>query len=253
MRALEPRPPYDLLAERFRGRSQNEEDGITLGIFERAGATNRRFVELGCGSNGGNSGFLAAELGWSGLMVDARDDFVEEARALNPSTIVGVSTWITRDNVNSLISDHDLAGEVDLLSIDIDGNDYWLWEAITICNARLVITEYNSIFGPNRAVAVPYADDFDRHRVKGLGRVYYGASLAAFAALAGRKGYRLVAVEPRGTNAFWLRTDVAPELRPQDHVTSYRLLDKHRAELRKIGDVFSELKRRNLPLIDVAG
>jgi hypothetical protein len=249
--SLDPEAPYNLMAGRFRGRSQNEEDGITLGIFERAGVTTRRFVELGCGRNGGNSGFLAAELGWSGLMVDAQDDLVAEASALNPATIVGVAAWLTRDSVNSLIEQHGFGGEIDLLSIDVDGNDYWIWEALTVCSPRLVIAEYNSIFGPQRSVVVPYSDNFDRHEHKGLQRVYYGASLQAFAALAKQKGYRLVAVEPRGVNAFWLRDDVANELPAQPARSLYRLLDKHRAQLERLGDVFAELERRGLPLVEV--
>lgn len=245
-------PNARLVAKRFKGSSQNEEDGVTLAIFEEAGVVDATFVELGCGSNGGNSGHLARELGWTGLMVDTDPGLVAQARRANPSGIVPITAWVTRDNVNDLVREHGPHGEVDLLSVDIDGNDLWIWLALEACRPRVVITEYNSIFGAQRAVSVPYSADFDRHRERKLQRVYYGASLRAFHLVALRRGYRLVAVEPRGVNAFWVREDVAPALPAVDPGEAYRLLEKHQRELARLGgDVFTVLEERELELVDV--
>ena len=74
-----------------------------------------------------------------------------------------VAAWITRDNINTLITGQGYAGEVDLFSLDLDGNDYWIWESVTASSPRVLIMEYNSMFGPDRAVTIPYDPQFDRH------------------------------------------------------------------------------------------
>ena len=246
--------PSRLTAQRFRGWSQNEEDGITLALMnEMGGPGTRRFVEIGCGDNGGNSGFLALECGWSGLMVDGDASRIAVARALYAGGPVSVvQTWITREKINELIQMHGLDGDIDLLSIDIDGNDYWIWEAIHVCRPRAVIVEYNSLFGADLAVTVPYRDDFN-HKQGGKG--YYGASLQALTHLATRKGYRLVAVEPRGVNAFFLRNDMAPHVPACDPRASFRSLDKisYRNILRKLqADPVGYFSNKGLPLVDVS-
>jgi hypothetical protein len=202
--------PERLTAQRFGLQSQGDEEGILLALLHAGGGRTRRFVELGCGGNGGNSGLLASELGWNGLMVDAREDPVAECRLRFSSDRVTVAQhWITRENVNDIIREHGLAGEVDVLSIDIDGNDYWVWEALAEASPRVVVIEYNARFGPERAVVVPYDPAFDR---RGGPKSYFGASLSALAKLAERKGYRLVTTEPGGANAFFVRDDVATDV-----------------------------------------
>jgi Methyltransferase FkbM domain len=201
--------PERLTAQRFRILSQNTEDGMVLAVFREAGIRTARFVEIGCGTNGGNSGFLARELGWSGVMIDASADAIARARLrFNAERVHLVEATVTRDNINELLRRHGIEGEIDLLSIDIDGNDYWVLDAIDVCSPRLLVCEYNAGFGPRRKVSVPY----DEERVHERGSKYFGASLAALTSLARRRGYRLVAVEPRGANAFLLREDVAPSI-----------------------------------------
>lgn len=245
--------PNRLIAQRFRGMSQNEEDGITLALLQEMGPGSRRFVEIGCGDNGGNSGFLAQECGWTGLMVDGDASRIAVARALYGGGPVSVAqAWITREKINELIQMHGLDGDIDLLSIDIDGNDYWIWDAIHVCRPRLVIVEYNSLFGADLAVTIPYREDFFS---KKYGKGYHGASLQALTHLAARKGYRLVVVEPRGVNAFFLRNDVAPHVPPCDARESFRSLDKiaYRNILRKLeADPVGYFSKRGLPLVDVS-
>jgi hypothetical protein len=237
-------PPYDLQAERFSFSSQNDEDGLVLALFKRIGMTNCRFVEFGCGMNGGNSGFLASELGWHGLMVDARDDAIRKiVIRFTGHNVTARHLALTTDNVNPLIEETGFAGEIDLLSIDIDGIDYWIWQAITACNPRMVAIEYNWLFGPDMAVTVPYSATFD---VSAIGlRSYHGASLAALVHLGRTKGYRLVATER--INAFFLRQDVAPEIQEIDAKRGYRA-PLNFANARK---VFADLERSGLALTTV--
>ena len=200
--------PERLTARRFRLSSQNQEDGLTIALLNEVGATSCRFVEIGSGLSGGNSGFLARECGWSGLMVDGHAAHMVQVGRRFP-TAKAVAAWVTRENINDLITANDCAGEVDLFSLDLDGCDYWIWEAMTVCSPRIVILEYNSMFGPDRAVTIPYDPKFDRHRHH---TAYYGASLAALTRLSARNGYRLLAVDPNGLNPFFLRNDRDPVL-----------------------------------------
>jgi hypothetical protein len=173
---------------------------------------------------------------------------VEYAGRRFPRT-TAVSAWITPESVNALLEEHGYAGEVDLLSVDVDGNDYWVWKAITTCSPRVLMLEYNSMFGPERAVTVPYDPKFSRrdHRF-----CYYGASLAAMTRLSASKGYRLVAVEPTGVNAFFLRNDVGLEIPACEPSRVYRIPDKYNQLIReKQLDVFKWVEESGRRLIDV--
>lgn len=243
--------PHVLAGQRFRLRSQNEEDGIILALMKAGGAKTRRFVEIGSGSTGGNAATLAADFGWSGLMVDASRKAIEHARqtfASNPG-VVAVRALVTPDTINALVEQHGFAGEVDLFSIDVDSIDYWLLDALTVCQPRVLIMEYNALFGPDRAVTLPNAPKPD-HAPKG----YSGASLAAIEKLARRKGYRLVLCEESGINAFFLRDDVAPAVPALTPAAAYRpWIDKHDATgmKRKDIDIDIVIRRSGLPLVEV--
>ena len=243
--------PYAIAGQRFRLRSQNEEDGIILALMKAGGLKTRKFVEIGSGSTGGNAATLAADFGWSGLMVDASRKAIEQAKttfAFNPG-VQAVRAMVTPDTIDALITNHGLAGEVDLLSIDVDSIDYWLLEGVTTCSARVLIMEYNALFGPARAVSLPNAP-----RPADAPKGYSGASLAAIEKLARRKGYRLVLCEESGINAFFLRNDVAPEVPGLTVAQAYRpWIDKHDVTGLKEKDIdIDEVVRRSgLPLVEV--
>ncbi|SME98508.1 hypothetical protein SAMN06265365_107176 [Tistlia consotensis] len=218
LEALSGRPadPLDLDARRFSLLSQNEEDGYVLALLGHCGAPNRSFVELGSGRTGGNSGLLAQTAGWRGLMVDANPEATPVAAARFGLTgrVKVVTDFVTPDNVDRLIEEAGLAGEVDLFSLDIDSFDYWVLKAMTACSPRLMILEYNDRFGPEARVTVPLGSQELSRR-----RHYFGVSLAALTALAGERGYRLVACDSAGTNGFFVRQDLAPALptrRPEE-------------------------------------
>jgi hypothetical protein len=205
--------PQDLLSSRFRLWSQNEEDGITLALLDRIGSPTRRFVEIGAGVNGGNSGFLAKECGWTGAMFEIDADRARTLQRRFAPGVTAVAARVTRENINDLLLESGVIGDIDLLSIDIDGSDYWVWEGLSACHPRLVIVEYNPHFGLTRSVVVPYDARFDRHEFKVPRRAYYGASLPALVRLGARKGYRLVLAEPRGVNAYFVRDDLGADLK----------------------------------------
>jgi hypothetical protein len=205
--------PHNVLSQRFHLWSQNEEDGITYALFALVSATSCRFMEIGAGVNGGNSGFLAEVCGWTGLMVDGSAERVDRLTArFGRFGVRTQAAWITTDNINQLVVEHGLTGDLDLFSLDIDGNDYWVWRTLDACSPRVVIVEFNPSFGPTRAVTVRYDPGFDRGRYAAICPQFHGASLEAFVRLGREKGYRLVLVEPTGTNAYFLRNDVGVEI-----------------------------------------
>jgi hypothetical protein len=236
-------PPRKLLrASRFGDTSQNEEDGLLLEVFRRIGVTDRRFVEIGCGVNGGNSGFLARECGWGGLMIDGRSGAIDKVSILYASEdVVAECHLMSRENINSILEKAGFTGEIDLLSIDVDGNDFWLWDALTICRPRVVIIEYNYLLGPTAAVTIPYAADF--RLPEAATRAYRGASIEAMVRLGKRLGYRLITSER--INAVFLRDDV-----PSDLPTLTASL-AHQAPANRVKDVFGKLSHKGLSLVPI--
>ena len=242
--------PEKLSARRAKFLSNDEDDGLIMALFAEIGVEHHTFAEIACGSNGGNSGFLALECGWRGLMVDAAPERVAAARHLfRYSNVAFLESIVTRDNVNQMLVDGGLGGGLDLLSLDIDGNDYWIWEALTVVSPRLVVIEYNSYFGSDRSVAVPYDPQFDRHTEA---KYYYGASIQAMTRLAARKDYRLVATEPRGHNAYFLRNDIAPSIPAADPSSAWRLLDKYEKRRAKgLEDPYDFARRTGATLVEI--
>ena len=190
--------------------SQWGEDGIIQFLLRHVPIENKVFVEFGVQDYvESNTRFLAANDRWSGLVIDGSVDNVERIRKSDffwRSDINAVCAFITRDNINDLIRSAGTSGDIGLLSVDIDGNDYWVWEAIDVVSPRIVVVEYNSRFGAERAVTVPYDPAFARAAAH-HSMIYYGASLPALAALGQRKGYALVGCNSAGNNAFFVRKD----------------------------------------------
>ena len=124
---------------------------------------------------------------------------------------------MTRGGVNALLRDHGFQGDIDLLSLDLDGVDYWIWDAIEAVTPRVVVVEYQDMLGPDRACTVPYADDFSCENFPKTGGMpnFAGASLGAFVKLGRRKGYRLVGVNRYGFNAFFVRVGLGADLIPE--------------------------------------
>jgi len=236
-------------ARRFHLRSQNEEDGILLELLERAGWGHRRFVEIGSGATGGNAALLAYECGWSGLMIELAPKAAERARvrfAANAATQV-LCERVTPENVNVLLERHGYATDVDLLSIDIDSYDYWVFEALR-ATPRVLMLEYNARFGPDRRVTIPRDQP-----VAGAPKGYGGASLAALTDLASRKAYRLVVCEDAGVNAFFLREDVAPDIPAVPVGQAFKPL-RDRSNFRGgevTSDIYEEARAAGLPLENV--
>lgn len=241
--------PHRLTAQRCSLGSQREEDGISWAVFEHVGPETRRFIDIGCGIAGGTAGFYARECGWRGLMIDADSEHVAAVRdRFSSSQVTAVDACVTRENVNQLIDQAGFTGDIDLLSVDIDGMDYWVWDALSAASPRLVIIEYNALFGHERSVTIPYDPTFDRSHLSGvLRKRYYGASLAAFVQLSEKKGYRLITVEPMALNALFLRNDVGPDI-PACSIAELPYSD---VKTSRFPDIYMLIEEAGLPLVDV--
>lgn len=209
----------------FQAYSQTDEDGILLFIFSLIGATNKKCVEI-CAGNGieCNTANLIINHGWTGLLVDGDSSLVRQGQEFyrrHKATCVYppifVCSWITRDNVNEVLKKNGCEGEIDLLSIDVDGVDYWLWDAIDVIDPHVVVVEYQDIIGPEKALTVPYKDDFNAYEyptTRGWPN-FCGASLPAFVKLAKKKGYRLVGCSRYEVNAFFIRMGLGEKELPE--------------------------------------
>jgi hypothetical protein len=198
--------------EQYEGRaySQNGEDGVIAAIFKAIGVTNRYFVEFGCEqATMCNTAYLL-EQGWQGLLMDGA------GLSENPRAIVH-KEFITADNSNGLFAKYGVPQTFDLLSIDIDGNDYWVWKAIQH-RPRVVVIEYNAHVPPHERRTILYDPRF-----VWTGTDYFGASLLALKELGEQKSYTLVYCERTGTNAFFVATDaLPPSFIPKSIETIYR-------------------------------
>jgi hypothetical protein len=205
----------------FRCYSQNGEDGILLYLFSLLGAANRRVVEI-CAGDGieCNAANLIINHHWEGLLIDSSNEQLAAGRRFysqcketvaKPPTLV--LAWVTAENVNSILLQNGFQGPIDLLSLDLDGVDYWIWNALDCITPRVVIVEYVDALGPELALTVPYRPDFTSAVQNGV--PFRGASLAAFNKLARRRGYRYVGSQCLGFNAFFVQNGVGDDTLPE--------------------------------------
>ena len=210
---------FQLADTGFRNYSQFEEDGILLYIFAAIGTPNKTFVDLGSGDGiNSNCANLAINFGWNGLFIDGHEERINTGKKFyenHPDTWLYPpkfsQAFIQRENINDLIKNNGFSGDIDLLSIDLDGNDYWVWEALNAVSPRVVMIETHIEFGLE-SIVVPYDKDY---RYPGKHPHYHGASPVAMTKLAVRKGYRLVGANEYGFNMIYVRQDIGEDILPE--------------------------------------
>ncbi len=190
--------------------SQWGEDGIIQHLISRANVSTDVFVEIGVQDYAeSNTRFLLMNNNWRGVIVDGDDGHRHFAQAheLDWRYDLQIETsFVTAENVAETLRRTNVPEEFGLLSIDVDGVDYWLWSALEDYRPSIVVCEYNSVLGPTTPITVPYDPDFVRGNAH-YSHIYFGASLAALDHLASSRGYSLVGCDRSGTNAFFVRTD----------------------------------------------
>ena len=209
----------------FRVFSQCGEDGIIQQLIRAVPIPTRLFVEFGVEDySESNTRFLLTNDQWAGLVMDGSAQniaFIKEDPIYWEANLKAQCAFITRENINDLLLENGIKGDIGLLSVDVDGNDYWIWSAIDAISPRIVICEYNSLWGPLEAVTVPYDAGFERSNAH-FSKVYFGASIAALDHLARNKGYTLVGCNAAGCNAVFVRNDVRGNLGLLEPAAAYR-------------------------------
>lgn len=195
----------------FRVYSQFGDDGIIQWLVARLPSLPKRFIEFGVEDyTESNTRFLMASRNWSGLVMDGSPVNIARLRARKwfwRYGLTALACFVTCENVDTLIAEWAGREPVGLLHIDVDGNDYWLWDAVKCISPGIVIMEFNAVFGEYRTITIPYAADFHRFAAHYSGQ-YAGASLSALTHLAGLKGYALIGANSAGNNAYFLRRDL---------------------------------------------
>lgn len=247
----------------FKVFSQFGDDGIIQYLIARLEIPQEltSFVEFGVQDySESNTRFLLLNDNWRGLVMDGDKGNIESITVRDMywrHDLTALCRWIDRDNINAILEESGFSGPIGILSIDIDGNDYWVWQRIEAVQPVIVIAEYNSVFGARQAITVPYEPAF--HRTKAhYSNLYWGASLSALASLARAKGYAFVGSNLAGNNAYFVHETylgrggvvaVAPE---QGYVESrFRESRDERGRLTYLGGAARRRMIAGMPVYDV--
>jgi hypothetical protein len=244
----------------FRVFSQWGEDGIIQFLIRNIAIQRETFVEFGVGNYvESNTRFLLVNNNWTGLVIDSDEknvQYIKEDPIYWKYNLKAICEFVHRENINNILGGNDIGGDIGLLSIDVDGNDYWIWDAIDIVTPAIVVIEYNHRFGPKNAVTIPYDRNFIREKAH-HSNIYYGASLPALCLLGNRKRYAFVGCNRGGNNAFFVRKDLRPDCIKEVTVAEGYIAGKFR-ETRDAKDRLLYLSAKeeqeilsSLPLVEV--
>ena len=244
----------------FQTFSQWGEDGIIQWLINNISISREIFIEFGTQNYlESNTRFLLMHNNWAGLIIDGSKenmDFVRQDPIYWQYNIKAVQQFITAENINDIFKENGVTGKIGLLSVDIDGNDYWVWKAIDCVEPDIVICEYNPRFGKDRAVTIPYDASWTRFKVHPSG-IYFGASIKALTQLANEKGYALVAGNKHAANLFFVKrellNDVVKEKSIDEvyHKNQYEDSRNEHGELQRLSFEEEQKIIWSLPLVDV--
>jgi hypothetical protein len=244
----------------FKVYSQWGEDGIINFLIRNVEIKNKVFVEFGVENYlEANTRYLLVNKNWYGLVIEAdaaNVSFIKADPLYWRQNFKADCAFITKDNINEILERNGVVGDIGLLSIDIDGNDYWVWREIDVISPRIVVIEYNYRFGADKAVTIPYDANFVRQKAH-YSMIYFGASLKALVNLGKKKGYSFVGCNSNGVNAFLVRSDILGDLKVLTAEEGY-VLGKFREARNKDGHLSflnyqeEESILMGLPLIEVA-
>lgn len=207
---------YNIKDAEFKVFSQWGEDGIIQYLINKLPIDNKIFIEFGVEDYiESNTRFLLENDNWSGLVMDGsmkNIELIKKSSIYWKYDLIAQNIFITKDNINEVIENYiktsSFNKEIGLLSIDIDGNDYYVWDAINTIDPIIVVCEYNAVFGNQYSITVPYDEEFIRTK-KHYSNLYFGASIKALCTLAKSKGYEFIGTNKNSVNAFFVKTDYA--------------------------------------------
>lgn len=213
----EPVKVTKLIDAEFKVFSQWGDDGIIQYLINNIDIKNKIFIEFGVENyTEANTRFLLINNNWKGLIFDGSEkniEYVKNDEIYWKYDITAKAKFITVENINELIANENIKGNIGILHIDIDGNDYWVWKNITVVDADIVIVEYNSVFGNKRPITIPYNPEFIRSH-EHYSNLYYGTSILSICDLAEEKGYCFVGCNSAGNNAYFVKNEKIGNIKP---------------------------------------
>ncbi|MDD5209046.1 MAG: hypothetical protein PHV36_06650 [Elusimicrobiales bacterium] len=247
----------DPLSWEFSAFSQNGEDGIIDFLTRKLLSPNRYFIEIGaCDGIENNTAWLAIARKYNGLMIEGDPAVSAKAKKAIKKYSLGVeclSLFVDSENISALAGKA-FYKDPDVFSLDIDGMDYYVAEAVLSkgFKPKILVVEYNSVFGPDRAVTVPYRKDFS-HAKAHPSELYFGVSVEGWRKALGKYGYQFLTVDSNGVNAFFINPAAFPEdfllkIKGKAYAQNISQLQKFRGTWE---NQFSEI--RSLPLMDIPG
>lgn len=191
--------------------SQWGDDGIIDYLINNLDIKNKSFIEFGVQDyTECNTKFLLMNKNWKGLIIDESENLINKIKSSDiywRFDITAIKSFITKNNINNIFKENNFVGPIGLLSIDIDGNDYWIWDSINCVDPEIVIIEYNSRLGSEKAITIPYREDFERKKAH-YSNIYYGASLKALINLGKKKNYIFIGCNSAGNNAYFIKSNL---------------------------------------------
>jgi hypothetical protein len=191
--------------------SQWGDDGIIDYLINNLNIKNKSFIEFGVQDyTECNTKFLLMNRNWRGLIIDESTNLINKIKNSDiywRYDLTAIKSFITKNNINNIFKDNNFVGPIGLLSIDIDGNDYWIWDSINCVDPEIVIIEYNSRLGFEKAITIPYREDFERKKAH-YSNIYYGASLKALINLGKKKNYIFIGCNSAGNNAYFIKSNL---------------------------------------------
>jgi hypothetical protein len=222
--SLKQRSINNLQDSEFKVFSQWGDDGIIQYLVNNLDISDKRFIEFGVSDYAeANTRFLLLNNNWSGLVMDCSMENINHIKNDEiywKHDLTAISVFVTVENINDTLRNSGYEGEIGLLHIDVDGNDYWIWKAIEVIAPVIASIEYNSLFGPERAITIPYDPKFDRFTAHHSG-IYAGASLLALCDLAEEKGYVFIGSNSAGNNTYFVRKDRLGDIKALDASQGY--------------------------------
>jgi len=224
----------------FKVFSQWGDDGIIQWLVSNIELPNKTFIEFGVEDyRESNTRFLLMNNNWSGFVMDGSESNISKianSEYFWKYDLFAKSAFITTDNINTLLKSSAFSEDVGILHIDIDGNDYWVLKEIASISPIILILEYNSIFGIDRAITVPYDKEFQRTKAH-FSNLYFGASLRALYQLSVSKGYSFIGCNSAGNNAYFIRKDKMKEKIREKSLEDGYVLSKFRESRNKEGNL----------------
>jgi len=241
----------DLSDIEFQVYSQWGEDGIIDWLINKYPEIPKSFLEIGTQDyKESNTRFLLINKNWNGFIIEADKAAVKDIKSQRiywKHNLRAINEFITKDNINKVIKKFNIPKKIGLLSLDIDGVDYWVLKKLSALDPSIIVCEYNSLFGQKKSVTVPYKSNFIRSK-EHYSNLYYGASINAFIDLMKKKNYFLIGTNSAGNNAFFVKKNIWNKVKKLI-ITKKVFVSKFR-ESRNIKGVLTFLeKKKSLELI----